>query len=180
MKILEGRRDDDREVGGFGATATIMDGMSARQVDELWSAAQVVPNGLLHRDSRSAAAKQLFDVRRAPKLGPVLHLIRNDLGRTRRALIDIAPPAVNGQLDARLDKTPGSPWGLLPAASFAWAAMARLRARDSSAVARMSPATRQAWCEMAKLAPDYVGMDIVLADALVQSANRSFQKRVPQ
>ena len=173
--LLTTARDPHREVGGFGAAARAMDQLSPARVAELWSAVQVVPEGLLHPDSRMAAAKQLFDVRHAPALRPVIDLVGREIGRIRRFLKDAAPESVLAQLDARLDGFTAA-WQLLPAASFAWAALARLRALEPAAVLSMTVRRRDAWMQLASLAPDYVGMDVVLAEALVQSANNSNQK----
>lgn len=171
VEILKTGRDQHREAGRFDTSATAMDAMSGWQVNELWSAVQVVPEGLLQPGSRLAAAKQLFDARKARDLSALSQLISQDLPRSRRLLNEVASPAVRAQLDARLDSTPAASWGLLPAVSFAWAAQARIRARDSQAVPLMSPGRREAWRTLAQFAPDYVGMDIVLADALVQSSH---------
>jgi len=176
VEILTTGRDQHREAGRFDASATALDAMSAWQVNELWSAVQVVPEGLLHPGSRLAAAKQLFDARKARDLAAFSELVSQDLPRSRRLLNEVASPAVRAQLDARLDSTPAASWGLLPAASFAWAAQARLRARNSVALSAMSPARRKAWRTLAQFAPDYVGMDIVLADALVQSSHSPTEK----
>jgi hypothetical protein len=170
--LLATGRDVDREVGGFGPVARMMDQLPAAQVAAIWSAAQVIPEGLLHRDSRSAAAKQLFDVRHAVQLAPVIKLIERDLGRVRRTLKEGAPPSVYAQLDARLDQDFTASWQLLPAASFGWAALARLKAHDLAPSEAMPAGRREAWAELAKHAPDYVGMDLVLADALILSARK--------
>jgi hypothetical protein len=121
------------------------------------------------------AAKQLFDVRHAPAVRPVIDVVGREIGRIRRFLKDAAPGAVLAQLDARLDGFTAA-WQLLPAASFAWAALARLRALDPPAVSSMTVSRRDAWVQLASLAPDFVGMDIVLAEALVQSTNNLVQK----
>ncbi len=135
----------------------------------------MVPEGLLHPDSRMAVAKQLFDVRHAPALRPVIEVAGREIGRIRRFLKDTGPDAVLTQLDARLDGFTAS-WQLLPAASFAWAALARSRALDPSAVSSMTMSRRDAWVQLASLAPDFVGMDVVLAEALFQSTNNLDQK----
>jgi hypothetical protein len=173
--ILTTARDPHREVGGFGPAARAMDQLSPARVAELWSAVQVVPEGLLHPDSRVTAAKQLFDVRHAPAVRPVIDVVGREIGRIRRLLKDAAPGAVLAQLDARLDGFTAA-WQLLPAASFAWAALARLRALDPPAVSSMTVSRRDAWVQLASLAPDFVGMDIVLAEALFQSTNNLVQK----
>lgn len=173
--ILTTTRDPHREVGGFGPAARAMDQLSAARVAELWSAVQVVPEGLLHPDSRMAAAKQLFDVRHAPAMRPVIDVAAREIGRIRRFFNDAVPGAVLAQLDARLDGFTAA-WQLLPAASFAWAALARLRALDPSAVLSMTVSRRDAWVQLASLAPDFVGMDVVLAEALVQATNNLDQK----
>jgi hypothetical protein len=178
VEILSAGRDPHRAIGIFAGVA-LFDAMPARQLEDLWRAVQVVPEGVLHSDSRTAAAKQLFDRRKSSDVAVFLPLIAQDLPRSRRALREAASPVLLAQLDARLEDTPRAPWGLLPAASFAWAALARIRAQDSDAVPRMLPPRRKAWRTLARLAPDYVGMDIVLADALVQSTRRT-QKKADQ
>ena len=180
VEILSSGRDPHREVGVFGKGVEQFDAMPSHQLNELWRAVQVVPQGVLHPDSRTAAAKQLFDGRKLATVTAFLPLVAQDLPRSRRTLRELAPPAVLAQLDARLEGTPRSLWGLLPAASFAWAALARLRAQDSAAAPRMSPPRRKVWRTLARLAPDYVGIDIVLADALIQSARRGPQMKVAQ
>ncbi|MEI4279115.1 hypothetical protein UXQ13_11630 [Klenkia terrae] len=177
VAILDSRHDPHREVGGFGPTASALDQLDPARVEDLWSAVQVVPEGLLHPDSRMAAAKQLFDARREKELTGVLAFIERDLSRVRKCLVGAAPPDLFAQFEARLDGTPTAAWGLLPAASFGWAALARLRAYNSAAVPLLGDGRREAWFVLATHAPDYVGMDIVLADAHAYTAATASKKR---
>jgi len=168
--ILSGDGDPHSAVGRFGSEAEQMTRFSPEQLEAMWQAAAVVPTALLDADTRTAAARRMFDVRRAPALKrAALNAI--SVVNTAERLVRASPyPRLVNQIRARRHPAAEGGWLAVPAMSTALALVARLAARDEPGCQAFERAWRGTWADLASHAPDLVGIDLVLAEALIASA----------
>jgi len=163
--IIDTGTDPHAHVGRFGRETVMMIDMSPQQIEGLWRAAQIVPHALLDADSRAVAARRLFDRRdksyvknagrsAAPWVQSLLRLVADR-------------PVLRSQIEAR--RPPPGLDGLwaIPAASAAFAIVARLAARGDQACQDVERGFRATWALLAEGAPDLVVIDLVLAELLI-------------
>jgi hypothetical protein len=151
-------------VGRFGSEVERMVHMPLQQIESIWRAADVVPRALLDADTRASAARRLFDARgesAAKEVGKVAaHVVR-----AARTLI--RDPRLRAQLDQRRHPEDRGGWYSIPAASMAFALIARLAARGDAACRSAEQNHRADWARLATVAPDLVTIDLVLAELLI-------------
>jgi hypothetical protein len=176
LTLLAGAPDTDAGIGRFDANAVRFAQMPAQQVDAIWRAARVVPEALLSADSRSRAARRLFDVRNRSELfglrkqAPALtHAVD---GVCRRLPVLYRTPA-QALVRGRHPGVNAHGWQHLPAASAALAVLARLAARGIAGCAELERRWRPQWAVLAAAAPDIVTLDIVLAELSLAGAERA-------
>ncbi|XVS65519.1 hypothetical protein ACQPYE_05510 [Actinosynnema sp. CA-299493] len=163
--IVAKGNDPHAGVGRFGPETIPLTAMSPPQLEGLWRAAQVVPHGLLDADSRAVAARRLFDRRDEDRVG--------DVGRSAstwlRSLADLVVdrPVLRVQIEARKPPAGRTGWWNIPAASCAFAVVARLAARGVPACRGVERGFRQVWADLAGIAPELVVLDLVLAELLI-------------
>ena len=126
--IRETGVDSSAKVGAFDHNAVLLSTWPSAQIDAVWSAAQVVPKALLDADTRTVAARQLFD---AAVLDPGLaqrQLSSQAASHTKLAarVVEMASPILAAQVQARMPHDRAQGWQYLPALSAALAALARL------------------------------------------------------
>jgi len=167
--ILDGHRDPHASVGRFGPNEERMAAWQTAQVDALWQAAAVVPKAMLDADTRLAAARRMFDARdkqpmraAAGSAKTIIHTAEMVIGQSRYP----------GLTDAITARTPqrGHGWLSLPAMSIAMALLARLAAKGNTNCAVLERDYRGKWANLALHAPEFVAIDIVLAEALIAGA----------
>jgi len=91
--------------------------------------------------------------------------------RTARALVRKSSyPCLADAIDARQPAEGKAGWPALPAMSIAMAIVARLAARGNSDCAALEREYRGEWANLARCAPEFVAIDLVLAEALVTTA----------
>ncbi|MFC5290034.1 hypothetical protein ACFPM7_23515 [Actinokineospora guangxiensis] len=157
--------DPHAGVGRFGPETVPLTAMSPQQLEGMWRAAQVVPHALLDPDSRAAAARRLFDRRDDDRA--------RDVGRSAsmwlRSLTDLVAgrPVLRAQIEARKPPAGRSGWWTIPAASSAFAIVARLAAREAPACRGAELGFRQVWARLAEIAPELAVLDLILAELLI-------------
>jgi hypothetical protein len=170
--ILRGENDPFAAVGRFGPDAERLALFAPAQVEALWQAAAVVPRAFLDADTRMAAARRLFDVRRTPEVRRAA-IEATSVIATAQALIQASQyPWLIRQLMARRHPDGSGGWLAVPAMSAALALVARLAARGDDACESHERAWRGLWAGLARRAPELVGIDLVLAEALIAGAAR--------
>jgi hypothetical protein len=168
--ILRGGDDPHASVGRFGPEAEQMALLSADQVEALWQAAVVVPQALLDADTRTAAARQLFDARRTSEVRRAAAIAMSVVRQAQRLVRSSDYPWLIRQIEARLPMGGSGGWLAVPAMSAALALVARLAARGHSECQLREQIWRDTWAALALRAPDLVAIDLVLAEALIASA----------
>ena len=171
--VLEGDRDRYAQVGQFGPDAERMAVLSAEQVEAVWQAAAVVPQALLDADTRAVAARQMFDARRSAELARAAREATS-IVRSAERLVAASPYRVAlAQIAARRHPDGKGGWLALPAMSASLALVARIAARGDEACRSFERGWRDCWAGLARQAPDMVGIDLVLAEALIAGADRT-------
>jgi hypothetical protein len=172
LAVLNGDEDPFMQYGVFDAAAERFAAMTTQQFDRLWSAAQIVPQGLLDGDTRTAAARQLFDVRSHPGLRKLTEVARLLVADGEAALrSDGAPEATLAWLNARRGNPTSPSWVDLPAASAVLAGLARRAARGLEKSRELVGRAQRYWGPLATWAPALVTADIVLAELLERGAS---------
>jgi hypothetical protein len=112
----------------------------------------------------------MFDARRKPALRRAA-LGATSVVKTSEGLIRASRyPWLIRQIVARRHPDGAGGWLALPAMSAALALVARLAARGDPACREYELAWRELWAGLASRAPDLVGTDLVLAEALIAGA----------
>lgn len=167
ISILAGSDDPYARSGAFDASAQRLAMMSSAQVEQFWSAARIVPGGLLDAESRVASARELFDARRHPRLSATVEAARvivADGGSTLRS--SGAPQRTHVWIDARRGDRDAPAWVDLPAASAVLAGLARRAARGDEACSRLLGRAQRLWDPLVTCAPQLVATDLVIAEFL--------------
>ncbi|MGW4112544.1 hypothetical protein ACWEFJ_16845 [Actinosynnema sp. NPDC004786] len=162
--VAEGK-DPHAGVGRFGPEVVPLTAMSPQQLEGLWRAAQVVPHGLLDADNRAVAARRLFDRRDED----VVRKVGQSASTWLRSLPDLVAdrPVLRAQIEARKPPAGRTGWWAIPAASSAFAIVARLAARGVPACRSVERGFRQVWARLAEIAPELAVLDLVLAELLI-------------
>jgi hypothetical protein len=166
--LTAGEPDPWPSAGAFDQTAVHLAALSKEQLDTLWRAAAVVPNALLDSDSRSAAARELFDARNRP----AMRRLADDAEDRSRSLREMLVAAGEKQLDRAIAARGSKPgWLSLPTLSLAFAAVARLAARERSPFRESyENSIISDHARFARHAPGLAGLDIALAEGCLLGA----------
>ncbi|WP_326641565.1 hypothetical protein OG884_02160 [Streptosporangium sp. NBC_01755] len=165
-RLLLGEADPDAEVGRFGPDAEWMAQQTPEQLENLWRAVNVVPSALLDKDTRVAAARQLFDKRTSYDARDVA----NQAARVLREAMSIKLTDYRGverSIEARCHPLRRDGWLALPAASIAFALVARIAARGHSGCRHLEREFRPMWRALSKIAPDLTTIDLIRAELLL-------------
>lgn len=162
--LLMADQDPYAGVGAFGAEAEHLAAMEAEQLDALWSAAPVVPGGILDGDERWSAARELFDARLRPGLVSLAGKTERQLRLLVRSLERVGGPELGAAVRAR-EQGPG--WRSLPALSIALCLASRLAARGHEPLVTDMPRLIKGHGVLARRAPRLTTVDVVLAELLV-------------
>ncbi|MDB4872479.1 MAG: hypothetical protein JWL97_3483, partial [Gemmatimonadales bacterium] len=172
-EIASGGIDLHAAVGRFGPEAERMVHMDPQQIESIWRAAQVVPHALLDVDTRAAAARRLFDHRDEQGIKEVGKMAATAVAKTLTVLKD--RPRLASQIKARTHPQGRGGWFSIPAASAAFAILARLAARGDPACRGAEQLFRADWARLAAGAPDLVIIDLILAELLIGLGNTETQ-----
>ncbi|SNT42618.1 hypothetical protein SAMN05216276_10427 [Streptosporangium subroseum] len=171
VRMLLGEADPHAEVGRFGPDAEWMAQQSPERLEAMWSAVKVVPSALLERDTRVAAARQLFDKRTSHDARDVA----NHAARVLREAMSIKLTDYRGlerHIEARCHPQRRDGWLALPALSIAFALISRIAAREHEGCQYLEKQFRPLWRALAKISPDLTTIDLVVAELLVANQSR--------
>ncbi|WP_283138127.1 hypothetical protein [Rhizohabitans arisaemae] len=163
-RILGDGVDPLAAVGRFGPEVERMAHLSPQQIEGIWRAADVVPRALLDADTRMSAARRLFDARGEEPLR-LLGQVALQVADAARTLLK--RKELTGQIDRRRHPRNRRGWYSAPAASAAFALVARRAARGDTACRAAEQTFRADWVRLATVAPDLVAIDLVLAELLI-------------
>ncbi|HET6301048.1 hypothetical protein [Microbacterium sp.] len=161
LSILDHGEDPFATVGRFGPTERALDPMPQDRIDAIMAVANLLPRGLLDKDSRAQASKQLFDHRRDRGLDAVIAVSRTLISEARAALEADRGVVATDPMDKRASE---NGWMSLPVLSLACALVARTAARGGAASARAFERLRAAYMRLADAAPAIVQQDLGLAE----------------
>ena len=161
------RGDDDPCVQVFSADpfkqADLFEGGDL--LEAKWPAAVVVPQPLLHADTRAVAARQLFGAWSTPELTRAAQDATSVVRSAERLVAATPYRRAAAQIAARRLA--------LPAMSASLALVARIAARGDEACRSFERTWRGCWTDLARRAPDLTGIDLVLAEAHIAAAERA-------
>lgn len=168
-EILRGH-DPSPRAGRFDQGADVYAASDRDQRAEFRRNTDLVPEGLLGKDTRVGAALYLLD--HAPKASERL---RNEAGRAVREVFAFLR-AVGDQrgldaVTARMHPTRDTEWRVYPALSLGLAWMARRAARDEQSSRGWVKAHSRLWADLARVGPELVAIDLVLAELLTAAAD---------
>ncbi|MFE9321890.1 hypothetical protein ACIHDR_03660 [Nocardia sp. NPDC052278] len=162
--ILETGTDPHAVVGGFGASEDAMAALTSGQARGIIQAAGVVPGALLDKDTRADAARLVFFTRESDGAARVGKSVETVIDAALTALPD---PRAHAQVQARCHPRMPGGWQNIPAASAAFALLARSAARGDARCRVAEQNLRPMWIEMARFAPELVTLDLIRAELLL-------------
>lgn len=188
MDIYKGN-DPNHTTGGFGCEGDLLDADDSR-IEEIKSSLNLVPKGLLDADSRVKALLSAFSLRHDERIQWMLDNTVNIIDNARSILKKCATKEILDPLERRLHYDTNIGWRGLPAASLSLALLARYASRDNEQAKsffaieghgdyialrelthkKYLDNQRNGWAEFAKLAPDMVSIDIILAEIMIAGA----------
>lgn len=161
LAILDDGVDPFAAVGKFGPATRVLDPMPQDRIDAIMAVANLLPQGLLDKDSRAQASKQLFDQRRQPSIDAVIAVSRSLIAEARAAVTSDIGAYATTPIDIRASD---DGWMSLPVLSLACSFVARTAARGGVASIRAFDKLRKAYMRLAEVAPDIVQQDLGLAE----------------
>jgi superfamily I DNA/RNA helicase len=135
--------------------------------------AAAVPHSLLDAATRAAAARQLFEARRHPDLARAVPDAPSVIRSAERLVASSPYRYARTQITARLHPDGSGGWLALPAMSASLALIARIAARGNEDCRAFERTWRPRWIALARQAPVLTTIDLVLAEALIASAERA-------
>ena len=168
--VLSGK-DPHSKVGRYDTQTDMYDRMSSEQRELLKGAAAFIPAGLLSADARAQAALELLENRLDGRLSLVTRHAESTLEQVVRLLSMISSTAGLAAVNARRHPGDQRGWRSLPALSMGLAFAARHAARGNETAAGWVPRQRSIWVDLAKVTPDLVTIDLVLAELTLSATN---------
>ena len=172
IEIRSTGTDPSPEVGQFGLEADRLTHLAPQALDAVLRAAHIVPKALLDADTRAAGALQLFKARHEPAAKESSRVAAHVVKTAERLL---ERPELLRQIVHRKHPQDRGGWYSLPAASAAFALIARLAARGDEACRAAEQMFRNDWARLASVAPDLVTIDLVLAELLADTVKTEAQ-----
>ncbi|GIH50615.1 hypothetical protein SAMN05421833_12814 [Microbispora rosea] len=172
LEIRSTGTDPSPQAGRFGLEADRLTHLAPQAFDAVLRAAHIVPKALLDADTRAAGALQLFKARHEPAAKESSHVVAHVVKTAERLL---ERPQLLRQVVQRKHPQDRGGWYSLPAASAAFALIARLAARGDEACRAAEQTFRNDWAHLASVAPDLVTIDLVLAELLASTVKTEAQ-----
>lgn len=190
MDVYNGK-DPHSTAGGFGIEVDALDADPSRQ-KQIFNSLNLIPEGLLHADSRAKASLSVFRIRHDDRIRWMRDNSGNIVVNARTTLRRFAPKEIIDLYEKRLHPTTNDDWHGLPAASLGLSLLARYASRGNKQASdffeiegqddsinlrnitrlKYLRNQRQGWAEFAKLAPDMATIDIVLAELMIAGAEK--------
>lgn len=168
-ELLAGR-DPFAAQGRLDDAAEVFDRLPMMR-DDFVRRCGLVPRGLLMGDTRVLAVMDFVKHRRDERLEWLTKNAHKILAETTKLLRIIDDPVASSAFAARCHPTASGGWRVVPALSLGLAFAARHAARGNEVAAGWLPSVRRSWADLAKVAPDLVTTDLVLAELLVASTD---------
>ncbi len=164
--LLCGGPDPAAAAGRFDAAADRYALMDDTLRDSFRAAMALIPRGLLDADTRTQAAMLLVDRRSDLRL----RAVSDASGRLlKEAMILLNLSGMSGlaaSVRARMHPNGSVGWRALSSLSLAFALVGRQSARGSAEASAWLRSARPYWVKLARVAPELVKIDIVLAELL--------------
>jgi hypothetical protein len=171
--LLNGKRDPSPHAGRFDEAADRYALMSDMLRDAFRAALALVPRGLLDQDTRTQGAMSLLEHRTDLRLVSVRKHIGPMLREGLTLLERMQDRGLAAAVRARMHPKGGDAWRGLSALSLTFTVLARQASRGDAAIAAWLTGSQPHWANLARVAPDLVTIDIVLAELLSVAAERS-------
>jgi hypothetical protein len=133
--------------------------------------AGLVPKGLLSGDARVVAAMGFIKERHHEDLEFLIRNAHKLLDESDRMLRILADPRATAAFEARRHATRTGGWRAVPAISLALALAARHAARGHERATSWLNTKQRPWGDLAKVVPQMVTIDLLLAEFLVASTS---------
>ncbi len=167
-ELLVGK-DRFATAGRLDAAADVFDREPVMR-EEFVRQAGLVPQGLLSGESRVIAAMQLVRERRDQRLDWLLRNAHTILGECDRMIRMLGAPTAEAAFDARLHLTATGGWRVIPSISLGFALAARHAARGNERAGGWLDRRSRAWTALAKVVPQLVTIDLIVAELLTASS----------
>lgn len=168
---LANGRDPAATFGRLDDAAEVFDQLPAMR-DEFVRRTGLVPKGLLSGDSRIVAAMDFVRERRHPDLEFLVRHAHKVLAEAERLIGMLDDPRTTAAFSARRHPNRDGGWRVIPSLSLALALAARHAARGHRAAHGWVTARQRMWGDLAKVAPQLVTIDLIVAGLLVASPAR--------
>lgn len=170
--LLKGREDPHPSCGRFESSIQ-MNLLDKPTLEQMIKEGGIVPAALLDRDTRAQAAFELFLVRHNRELFATASYSKQAVTRATKVIRDAGYARLADAIDDRPEPNIHHSWQLLPQLSLLMAALARVGSRKQPVALRALDEMRAGWEALARMAPRYVEMDVVLAELLAISEDRA-------
>ncbi|WP_397518904.1 hypothetical protein [Rhodococcus pyridinivorans] len=175
MELLSSGRSDEIAAGVFSSHQVGWDSKSDAEIDAMAEASQLVPGALLDLDTRVAGTFDAFKARhRLTEAGWDVRFV-SKISRGVGVVNTYCRPAYD-QLGRRAEALSGAsmaqhPWLYFSFVSLVLAVIARLEAHRIVGPSFLNDEATAVWGRVARLCPDAVMTDLLIAEALVTHAH---------
>lgn len=163
-------RDPEAKAGRLDDSADLFDKMPGLR-DSFVRQAGLVPSGLLSGDARVIAAMEFIKQRHDPDLSFIVKNAHKLLDESVRMLRILDDPRATAAFEARRHPTREGGWRVVPEISLALALAARHASRGHEVARNWMSAKQRVWGDLAKVVPQLVTTDLLIAELLVASSS---------
>jgi hypothetical protein len=163
-------KDPEATAGRLDDAADVFDKLPAMR-EEFVRQTGLVPKGLLSGDARVLAAMEFIKNRHDPDLAFLMANAHKVLEQCDRALRTIGDGTSLAAFEARRHPTRTGGWRVVPSISLALALAARHASRGNEMARNWVGSKQRIWGDLAKVVPQLVTIDLILAELLVASTS---------
>ncbi|KQY51562.1 hypothetical protein [Nocardioides sp. Root140] len=163
-------RDPEAKAGRLDDSADLFDKMPGLR-DSFVRQAGLVPSGLLSGDARVIAAMEFIKHRHDPDISFIVRNAHKLLDESVRMLRILDDTRATAAFEARRHPTREGGWRVVPEISLALALAARHAARGHEVARNWMNAKQRVWGDLAKVVPQLVTTDLLIAELLVASSS---------